>query len=952
MMTEPVDRHLKVFILTLLVALVASAGRAVDYDVVYVRSPQGDWPEAARPVNLEMGSDLYLLHPDGSQETLVDCGSECAVTDPFVTLDARAVLYSRCGDGDGCDVWRVDLGTRERTQLTHGEYEGDHAQTEPVYNLGPAPLPGGRIAFTSNRYGYRPPRRIGIGPPTLQVFTMRDDGGEIEVCAPMNIGSALHPTPMPDGRMMWSTLESQGVRDARQWGLWASYPDCRAWSPIVSAFHEAKLTHFQAATTDGSVCAIQYYNLNNYGHGTLICVPPGESPAFHSAEGGGAVERTFGSRDCGRLVGTWDMPFMPKGAWTPTPFTHPDDHAASCREGSGDAAERVGKVTMPSAAPNNGLLVVWSPGPVNALTRPVNLPEPDSGVYLIPDARVPVTDPWDREQLVELVNESGWNAMYPRAVLPWEAIYGEAMPELPWKPNMTTTLPVPDLPDGTPYGYVGSSSLYKRESFPGKGVAEYGGLDPDNTKQNFVSSNWEVQGADVGLYLDSEIEYLRILALEPRRPQDTFDSASEERTYVLADVPVRKEGVTDPDGNPDTSFLAKIPADTPFTFAMLDSQKRNLAVSMTWHQVRSGEVRVDCGGCHAHSQAPTDFWQTAAGQPGFEPYDATGQPAVTEWADVAPLLARMSGTIHGLDFGGLSDEERYTCLADDEDGDCISSWLSTGKWRQTNQSALVRSFQSRRSRIAWEAFGERLDGWTDDDFPSNNDTIGDFDFESGHLEHDLTPGEVETIARWIDTGAAKGADFSTDTLKPTINLLAPGDVIRFGLADAHSGIDLESLSVTATREVQGRPAGSELADLAEAVADAVWEVAVVGSACPAPGGCLDPVEPYGATVAVRDGAGNSYSVTRGSSTEPPPPDPPVCGDGVCAEEETCETCEFDCGPCPPDPPPCEPLLVIEQDGNVATVQCLEVGGGAQVPLIDLRTQPGTAVFGEAGGEDG
>ena len=32
-----------------------------------------------------------------------------------------------------------------------------------------------------------------------------------------------------------------------------------------------------------------------------------------------------------------------------------------------------------------------------------------------------------------------------------------------------------------------------------------------------------------------------------------------------------------------------------------------LNMAQTWHQLRPGEIRNDCGGCHAHSQKPTDF---------------------------------------------------------------------------------------------------------------------------------------------------------------------------------------------------------------------------------------------------------------------------------------------------------------------------------------------------------
>jgi hypothetical protein len=41
-------------------------------------------------------------------------------------------------------------------------------------------------------------------------------------------------------------------------------------------------------------------------------------------------------------------------------------------------------------------------------------------------------------------------------------------------------------------------------------------------------------------------------------------------------------------------------------------------MAQTWHQVRPGEIRNDCGGCHAHSQQPTDFNRTAAARPDFD----------------------------------------------------------------------------------------------------------------------------------------------------------------------------------------------------------------------------------------------------------------------------------------------------------------------------------------------
>src|SRR5205814_1232129 len=113
-----------------------------------------------------------------------------------------------------------------------------------------------------------------------------------------------------------------------------------------------------------------------------------------------------------------------------------------------------------------------------------------------------------------------------------------------------------------------------------------------------------------------------------------FYNHAHERLRVLGEIPLRKfadgKQPTDPDGNPDTSFLAKIPADTAFTFQTLDKDGMVLNMAQTWHQLRPGEIRTDCGGCHAHSQKPTPFDQTAAAKPDY---------AVWDLVNTTPLLA-------------------------------------------------------------------------------------------------------------------------------------------------------------------------------------------------------------------------------------------------------------------------------------------------------------------------
>src|SRR5260370_37855501 len=70
-----------------------------DYDIVYVRTPrQGDkarslWTEIAHPAIMDAGGDLMLLHPDGSEEVLVNGREDGSVTHPYVSFDGDWALF-------------------------------------------------------------------------------------------------------------------------------------------------------------------------------------------------------------------------------------------------------------------------------------------------------------------------------------------------------------------------------------------------------------------------------------------------------------------------------------------------------------------------------------------------------------------------------------------------------------------------------------------------------------------------------------------------------------------------------------------------------------------------------------------------------------------------------------------------------------------------------------------
>ncbi len=244
----------------------------------------------------------------------------------------------------------------------------------------------------------------------------------------------------------------------------------------------------------------------------------------------------------------------------------------------------------------------------------------------------------------------------------------------------------------------------------------------------------------------------------------TFRSHANERLRILGEIPVRKFAATarpseekgrggqplDPDGNPDTSFLAKIPADVAFTFQTLDRNGMVLNMAQTWHQLRPGEIRNDCGGCHAHSQKPTLFKDTAAARPDYQVFDLTEKHAAADHQGERPVrqevgqrrpdglafrrrasrTSSITATSSRSSTGAASpatrkksakpagnlvlDDDKIVNLPDADDVPGTYYRLAMdyagrfghkpviGSWRNHNASRYIRMFQSRRSLLDLE----------------------------------------------------------------------------------------------------------------------------------------------------------------------------------------------------------------------------------------------------------
>jgi Tat protein secretion system quality control protein TatD with DNase activity len=82
------------------------------------------------------------------------------------------------------------------------------------------------------------------------------------------------------------------------------------------------------------------------------------------------------------------------------------------------------------------------------------------------------------------------------------------------------------------------------------------------------------------------------LGIHPHHAHDAGPDVfifAHERLRILGEIQVRKFGADgkqplDPDGNPDTSFLAKIPADVAWTFQTLDKRGMELSAEGTFER--------------------------------------------------------------------------------------------------------------------------------------------------------------------------------------------------------------------------------------------------------------------------------------------------------------------------------------------------------------------------------
>lgn len=780
--------------------------------------------------------------------------------------------------GRGAHLLYYDFGdsqVHEITSFVAGQWDS-----------GPTFIDANRIAFTSTRDGHRTPR-LQVGGTSnggnthlgTRIYSIDLNGDNLRLDSHHSTSQEQHPFMLKNGWVAYSSWQifaglayrypnsvpGNFTTDQNMFFVYHQRPDGSMNFPLYgqhSCDHfpcymgggQTNALHFYGQTTDERIWITNYYRGNNNGAGSLI----------------GFIQEPMEQE--GKVTDIANL-FVPNDAINFAAWASNSDNASTINVSTQithpnytDQLVFNGKLTHPTGLPSNGLMFVWAKGACNnqvghnlaytALSLPappatsggggfiqsntvqslnMDIPGCDAGIYkasVVPSAH--------QNDLVQIVDTEEWHEIMPRAVVPYSSIYGVSAPTAIERSDLRTSHA--DLPKGTPFGLLGAASIIDRET------DHFDGIMYQGTFHSHAEYPFNLQGTDAINYADSDLCGVRIIGVLPNRgPNANTETLNffGERAAILGEVPVlhydaQDQRIFDPSGNPDTSFLIRLPANVPHQLQAIDCDGHMLNTDQTWQTVKPGEVKT-CGGCHVHSRATLiNFEQSYAATPSYT-IPVLGEGSVQMLAgktgnavntttvsnsygvqydftdDIIPILNSRCVSCHSggspagmlnLDTTGQTHSDTcsvwYT-LVKDVNQSCLdaSKQITINatdglNWRRQNLTKFMAAYNPLRSLLYWKAAGERKDGLTDG---SRSD---DVDFGTAHTTT-ATYAELGILQRWITMGAPGGTEEKKDTQKPTLHLAATVidnagtpeiTQLHVGTVDLGAGIDTTTLSVT------------------------------------------------------------------------------------------------------------------------------------------------------------
>lgn len=476
--------------------------------------------------------------------------------------------------------------------------------------------------------------------------------------------SALSPNPLREG---FAFSYQSTTEDGRHWqaqGLSSS----GEWYPVLGYGINPGLIHLgtfcvknKGANQGDYFVGTRYYNLNNEGFGSLWT----QNLAF---AGQNTYDGNPGWAVQARQVGSQQITLGVSNDDDPSPFIN---------------GSYLGKFTSPRCGRADELFFAYTPTSANARVASQN----NRSIYEAYIGFRPNLDPFHPQAAASLQNETGilkvivdssrqHNLLWPTPVLTWEQRTGDVQQRV--SPPVIGS--ANSVQAGMPHGEVGTSALWNTDRKPYDCWLGTNGNTPFNPHRAHDNINREkdllYNNVDGLTYVQNQSNFCEDLSAQnvlgiaihlTSNKIKTSDINYETNSGNPKETS-RLLGVYSVVGQSDQSFKAKIPANVPFDFHLLD---RTYGLKLTdvrsWHALQAREKRTNCGGCHEHrpgraipfagthaSQNPpldmvnqTTYIDYNANCAPEVKTSATATRALPEWkADIWPQFNQYCGSCH------------------------------------------------------------------------------------------------------------------------------------------------------------------------------------------------------------------------------------------------------------------------------------------------------------------
>jgi len=645
--------------------------------------------------------------------------------------------------------------------------------------------------------------------------------------------SALSPSPLRNG---FAFSYQASTEDPRNWQI-QGLDSVGKWYPIIGYGSNPELIHLSSfcVKTKGPapgdyLVADRYYNQNNEGFGSLWAVDLSK-----------AGQNTYGANYLYYAASPAQV-----GSYPLTSNAISTDIPSKYIVAAG--AYR-GKFTTPRCGKADEIFFGYSPTTSNGKHTQYNplTSECQRNVYRSFIGFRPNLNAFDPIESVNVSSESGIrivvrdssrqnNLIWPTPVISWQERTSDEQQQF----SETARNPSNNISAGMPYAEVGTSALDNTDRLPfdcSTGYSFQQGtvpFSPNATLAGLESDRDELINNTDGLtyvnnrnnFCESIINKDLVLGVSinitSNKPSLSSDYSPGFNTDGEGQTGYKKEaskllGIYSIQGQTDTSFKAIIPANIPFDLQLISKRYgMKLTDVRSWHALKPGESRTDCGGCHNHKPgAGIQFSGTHAdthsalnlvsGTPYVE-YDSTctpfmaqsSDPTITlpEWrVDIYPKFDQYCGSCHNSNtptpHAQAIQAQKALKYTDEISarGELIgkrfaASFLgamgSPAWWAARNERTDGRDNNLTKYKPYW-------DGGPNNGYPQNpsnpNDYYGLLNYGFRHTSHpNLCDGSNLDAARWVrkfgqwidyhmprDNPGALGLKFKDDHYHPTVD---------------------------------------------------------------------------------------------------------------------------------------------------------------------------------------